>query len=110
MDPLGLALESYDPIGRLRTDYSKTQPVSTYGSFKGREFADIEQLKEIMLTDLRPFARNLTIRIAEYAKGRKLDPTDFITVEEIIGQSAAEDFQLRDIVVRIATGELLRNR
>lgn len=110
MDPLGLALEAFDPIGRLRTEYWKDQPVTTYGAYKGVEFDDVMELKKIMLTDVRPFARNLTIRIAEYAKGRTLAPADFSIVEEIVDQAAEDDYRLRDILMDVATSELLLNR
>lgn len=110
MDPLGFALEAFDPIGRLRTAYSQTMPVETDGDYKGEPFADVVELKKIMLTQLRPFARNLVVRIAEYAKGRKLVPADFILVEEILDQSAADEFLLHDLVQRIATSELITLR
>lgn len=49
IDPLGSALEADDPIGRFRTiysktQYSKTQNVSTHGNYLGKEFADIAEL------------------------------------------------------------------
>ena len=110
MDPLGFALESYDPIGRLRSSYSKTMRVETDGTYKGRAFKDVTDLKKIMQADLRPFARNLVIRIAEYAKGRRLTATDLTTVDAILNQSAATDYRLRDLITRIATSELLTTR
>ena len=110
MDPLGFALESYDPIGRYREEYSKTQVVETDSAYKGQAFDDVEGLKEIMLEDIRPFARNLTVRIAEYAKGRELAPSDFALVEEIVDQVADTEYALRDIVTRIANGQLLLDR
>jgi hypothetical protein len=110
MDPIGFALESYDPIGRYRTKYSKTMAVSTEGEFKGREFADIDGLKKIMLTQTRPFARNLVVRIAEYAKGRKLVPADLKLVESIVDASVKDDFRLNDMIRLIAESDLLRMR
>jgi hypothetical protein len=110
MDPLGFALESYDPIGRLRSSYSKTMRVETDGNYKGRPFSDVAELKKIMQADLRPFARNLVIRIAEYAKGRQLTAADLTIVDALLNQSAATDYRLRDLVTRIATSELLTTR
>lgn len=110
MDPLGFALEAFDPIGRFRTQYSKTQTVSTHGNYQGRDFADVTELKEILVSDLRPFARNLIVRIAEYAKGRKLVASDYAAVQSLVEQSAMNDFRFNDIVLSIATGELMTNR
>ena len=110
MDPLGFALEAYDPIGRLRTRYSRTQSVSTRGIYLGKDFADVTELKQILASDVRHFARNLVIRIAEYAKGRSLVAADYGTVESILDEAANNDFRLKSIVIAIATSELMIQR
>lgn len=110
MDPLGFALEAYDPIGRLRTRYSKTQSVSTHGNYLGKNFADVTELKQILARDIRPFARNLIIRIAEYAKGRKLVATDYSSIEAILSSTENDDYGLRDLVTRISTSDLMTQR
>ncbi|MDA7920639.1 DUF1592 domain-containing protein [Verrucomicrobiales bacterium] len=110
MDPPGLALESFDPIGRFRTNYSPDQLITTDSEFNGQKFEDVEGLKTIMMTQLEPFARSLIVKISEYSKGRKLELADLKTVEDILGASAAEDFKLRDMIVAIATSELMTRR
>ncbi len=110
MDPLGFSLEAYDPIGRLRTEYENKQPVTTFGSYKGVDFDGVEDLKKIMLNDIRPFARSLTFKIAEYAKGRELTVADFSALEEIVDSSAVGDFRLKDLVLKIATSKLMTER
>lgn len=110
MDPLGFALEAFDPIGRLRTKYSKQQSVSTHGNYLGKDFSDVTELKRILASNIRPFARNLVIRIAEYAKGRKLVAADYATVESILSESADGDYKLNDLVRRIATSDLMTTR
>jgi len=110
MDPLGFALEAYDPIGRFRTQYSKTQTISTQGNYLGKDFKDVTELKQILASDMRPFARNLIIRIAEYAKGRKLIAADYATVQTLVDQAAENEFRLQDIVVSIATSKLMTER
>lgn len=110
MDPLGFALESFDPIGGLRTRYSKTQAVSTDGAYKGKDFSNVTELKKILASDLRPFARHLVIQIAEYTKGRKLIPADYPAIEAILDRAAAKDFRLQDMLLIIITGELMRVR
>ena len=110
MDPLGMSLEAYDPIGQLRTKYENKQPVTTYGTYKGTDFQGVQDLKQIMLRDVRPFAYNLAVRIAEYAKGRKLEAADFVEIEKVVDGAAAKKFALRDMVEAIAVGGLLRER
>ena len=110
MDPLGFALEAYDPIGRYRTRYSKIQSVSTHGNYLGKDFTDVTELKQILSSDIRPFARNLIIRIAEYAKGRKLIAADYVTVESLVDAAANNGFKFRDIVLTVATSDLMTRR
>lgn len=110
MDPLGFALEAYDPIGRFRMRYSKTQQVSTEGNYLGKDFADVDELKQILVSDTRPFARNLVIRIAEYAKGRKLVAADYPTVEAIVNDVEKDGFRLNSMVIAIATSDLMKHR
>lgn len=110
IDPLGFALEAYDPIGRLRTQYSKTQAVSTNGNYLGKDFANVDELKKILASDIQPFARNLVIRIAEYAKGRRLVAADYATVESILNKNQADNYRLKDIVIAIATSKLMTER
>lgn len=110
MDPLGFALEAYDPIGRYRTKYSKTQSVSTEGNYLGKAFTDVDQLTQILASDIRPFARNLVIRIAEYAKGRRLVAADYGTVESIVDEIEKDGFRLKSMVIAIATSDLMKIR
>ena len=110
IDPIGFALESYDPIGRFRAKYSKRQKVSTEGRFNGQKFDNVTGLKQILSKDVRPFARNLIVRIAEYAKGRKLVAADYPTVEAILTATEKKNFRLKDIVYQIATSDLMTRK
>lgn len=108
MDPLGFALEAFDPVGRFRKKYSKRQKVSTEGRFMGKDFKDLNQLKQILVKNEQPFARNLIVRIAEYAKGRELVAADYPIVESILKQTERRGFKLKDIVYRIAVSDLMK--
>eukprot|EP00913_Durusdinium_trenchii_P013406 g12587.t1 len=111
IDPLGFALEAYDPIGRFRKRYSPKQSISTHGHYQGKDFADITELKQILSTStLRPFTRNLIIRIAEYAKGRKLGAADYAIVQSLLDDAAKNGYKFKDIVVAIANSDLMRKR
>ena len=76
----------------------------------GQSFDDITGLKKILAQDVRPFARNLVVRIAEYAKGRKLVAADYSTVESILEATQQDGFKLKDIVYALATSDLMTNK
>ena len=64
----------------------------------------------MLASDVRPFARNLVIPIAEYAKGRTLVAADYGAVESILDEADQNDFKLKGIVVAIATREVMTHR
>jgi hypothetical protein len=76
MDPLGLGLENFDPIGRWRTSYGKA-PVDASGVMAdGRTFAGPKELKELLMTEKAKIARNLSSKMLSYALGRSVLFTD----------------------------------
>ncbi|MCM8530280.1 MAG: DUF1592 domain-containing protein, partial [Lentisphaeraceae bacterium] len=110
MDPIGLALESFDPIGRLRTKYDSKNPVESDDVFKGESFQNIDGLKSILVKNTASFARNLIIKIAEYGKGRKLNFQDYSTVEKLLKKSAENDYAFKDLFISVVNSELITSR
>jgi hypothetical protein len=109
-NPAGFALEAFDPIDRFRTSYSEWQAISTVGGYKGKPSQDVTGLKKLMLTQQRRFARSLVVRIAEYAKGRKLEAADLKTAEQLMDELAKNDFRFNDMIRVIAESPLLTTR
>ena len=108
MDPPGFALEAFDPIGRFRTNYSKKTKIDTGGLFLGSRFKDINDFKKVLLDNNHIIARNLVIKLAEYAKGRKLQLTDLKTVDDIIRESSEDDYAFRSMLGRMLKSDLMR--
>ncbi|MEX0612531.1 MAG: DUF1592 domain-containing protein, partial [Pirellulales bacterium] len=87
MDPLGLALENFDLLGKWReTEHGR--PIDASGTLlTGEEFNDIRQLKQILKNERRlDFYRCLTEKLLTYALGRGLDYYDEHTVDQIVEQ------------------------
>src|SRR5205807_9621195 len=79
IDPLGLAFDNYDAIGRWRTeevvrDGSGENPkVDASGELPdGRTFADADGLKKIMLADLDKFNGAFLEKLATFALRRAM--------------------------------------
>ena len=66
IDPIGFALENFDPIGVHRSYYQDdqgkiTSPVDTAGALaSGESFANVDELKQLLLERKDQFARCLT--------------------------------------------------
>jgi hypothetical protein len=76
MDPLGLGLENFDPIGRWRDSYGKVDIDASGVMADGRKFEGPKELKKILLTEKEKIARNLSSKMLSYALGRSVIFTD----------------------------------
>jgi len=85
MDPLGLAFENFNALGRWR-DKELNQPIEAGGELlSGETFKDVRELKRILVKDRRlDFYRCTAEKMLIYALGRGLQPTDLQTLDEIV--------------------------
>jgi hypothetical protein len=86
-DPLGLALESFNALGRYRTKELE-QPIDPAGELlTGEKFKDVKELKKVLVTQRRlDFYRCATEKMLIYALGRGLEYYDTHTVDTLVGQ------------------------
>jgi hypothetical protein len=87
MDPLGLALEHFNALGRFR-DKERGQPVDAAGQLlTGEAFTTVQELKRILVNERRrDFYRCLTEKLLTYALGRGLEYYDVQTVDDIVAR------------------------
>jgi hypothetical protein len=110
IDPLGMALETYDPVGRWR-DKDQDQPIDASGTLvDGKEFKGAEELKALLLSRKEEFVRCFVEKMLTYALGRKLEYYDAATVKEITAAVAQDDYKLSRVVVEVAKSYPFRNR
>lgn len=85
MDPLGLALETFNPLGLSRT-MEFGQPIETGGTLiTGEHFESVSELKQVLSTTRRmDFYRCLTEKMLIFALGRGLDYRDTETIDQIV--------------------------
>lgn len=115
IDPIGFALETFDPIGSFRRQYrnDKGKPLSAVDTAgilpTGEAFADIVELKQLLLKQKDHFSRCLTEKMLIYALGREVGFQDRPTVTSIVGELAAKRDGLRDLVELIVTSDVFVN-
>jgi mono/diheme cytochrome c family protein/cytochrome c553 len=98
MDPLGLALESFDALGRHR-DTEDGQPIETAGRLiTGETFADVRELAARIAVERRAdFHRCLAEKMLTYAVGRGMSYFDAPAVDTI-ERRLADEGSLRGLV------------
>jgi hypothetical protein len=87
IDPLGFALENFDPIGRWRTDDGGKEVDNSGELPDGTRIHGPDQLKMALLARKDLFVRNLTGKMLGYALGRGLTLEDFCAVDSIVMQT-----------------------
>lgn len=101
MDPLGFALENFDPVGQWREKISD-QPVDASGRLiNGDEVNGPIALKDALLNRKALFVRQVTGKMMAYALGRGLEHYDLPEVKKITSQLSTNDFRAVTLVTSI---------
>jgi hypothetical protein len=102
MDPLGLALENFNALGRWR-EMERAEPVDASGKLiTGESFRDVRELKRILVEGhRRDFYRCLTEKMLTYALGRGLEATDVQAVDTIVDRVEASQGRASALIAAI---------
>ena len=119
-DPVGLALENFDVMGRWRTHYRGTaegervsgidhtghdfvytiagavDPSGTLAD--GRAFRDVRDLQAILAANPRQLARNFLRQLTVYATGTPVRFSDREEIEKMLDGCAPNDYRARDLI------------
>jgi mono/diheme cytochrome c family protein len=101
IDPPGLALENFDPIGRWRNTDSG-QPIDATTTLPGGiAISGPGGLRQALLSRPEIFVSTLTEKLMVYALGRRLEAEDMPTVRRIVRDAARDDYRFSAIVLGI---------
>lgn len=112
MDPLGLALENFNPLGLYREEERK-QKIDAGGELiTGEKFEGVKQLKHILATEhAKDFYRCATEKMLTYALGRGLEYNDVEAVDQILARLEREDGRASALLTGIVeSAPFLRTR
>ncbi|WP_238388536.1 DUF1592 domain-containing protein [Roseimaritima ulvae] len=118
IDPLGFALETFDPIGRWRTKYPKPKggseaaKIDPSGKFpSGESYDDFVSFKQVLLQERRDdFTRHLIEMLLTYTTGRHMERVDQYEIDDIYTRVEADDFGMRTMLVEVLTSQIFRSR
>ena len=110
IDPLGFALENFDPIGRWRDSYNRKSPVDASGELpSGQQFSDVAGLKRILVKNNEQFARALTSKLLAYGTGRQLTPADRPHIDRILTEAKQANYRMADLIRLVVLSEPFRH-
>jgi hypothetical protein len=115
IDPIGLALENYDAIGRWRlVDAVAEAPINAKTVLpNGKTVDGPAQLRDGLFQrgsgpEASQFAQALTEKLLMYAVGRELEYYDMPQVRAIVRRAAKDDYRLSAIVAGIVQSDAFR--
>jgi hypothetical protein len=110
IDPLGFALEHYDPIGRWRDQYRDGQPIDSAGVLSdGTKIDGLAGLQRYLRQQQPQFERNLCGKLLGYALGRAELASDRPLIQAMLSE-LKEEGRFSDLVARIVTSQQFRYR
>ena len=124
-DPYGFALESFDVMGNLRTNYRTADAAAIKGKSKwkdgppvdstgispeGAAFSGIKQLREILAKNPEQLARGVTRNLVTYSTGSPASQLDQKAIDAIVKNSQPDDYGLRSIIHGVIQSDLFRSK
>ena len=109
IDPLGFALEVFDPVGVQRTfvDRRAEVPVEAFGTLPdGTAFDGPEEFKQVLLNQRKNvFLRGLATNLMTYALGRPVGFQDRQEIDRMIQRLEADDYRIMTLLSGIVTSD-----
>ncbi len=117
IDPLGIAFDNYDAIGRWRTveavkdGVGEDPELNPAGELPdGRKFADGAALKRLFIADVDKFAAAFTEKLATYALRRGVNFSDRADLRQIVEQAKASDYSVCSLVEALVVSPVFQRR
>ena len=111
MDPLGLALENYDAVGRWRMTGEAGLPIDASGQLPdGTAFNGLTGLRALLLERRHQFVATLTEKLLAYALGRGPEHFDRPTIRTITRNASSNNYRWSSIIVGIVKSTPFRMR
>ncbi|HAT37310.1 MAG TPA: hypothetical protein DCS75_02370 [Gemmatimonadetes bacterium] len=108
IDPIGLALDNYDVIGRWRIR-EQGAAIDTRGElYDGTQIDTPAGLVEALLRRPEPLLRTFTSNLMAYGLGRRVEYTDQPTVRAIVREAADNGYRMSSFVLGVVMSDAFR--
>ena len=111
MDPIGLALDNFDAVGRWRVRDENAVPLNTESKFyDGTVISSPVDLRAVILQRPEQVVRNFINNLFGYAIGRRPGYLDQPTVRVIERKAKANDYRMSSFIVGVVQSDAFRMR
>jgi hypothetical protein len=102
MDPIGLAVENFDAVGRWRNRGEGDAPIDAAGTLPGgAAFDGVAGLRKALIARPDMFTTTVTEKLLTYALGRGLDFHDAATVRGITQAARNRDYRFSSLILGV---------
>ncbi|MSR35992.1 MAG: DUF1592 domain-containing protein, partial [Gemmatimonadetes bacterium] len=109
MDPIGLALDNYDVVGKWRMRENGVAPLDTRGQlYDGTQMSTPADLNNALLRLKTPIMRNFTKNMLAYATGRRAEYYDMPTVRKIVADAETNQLKMSSFVLGVINSDAFR--
>jgi hypothetical protein len=99
MDPLGLALENFDAIGKWRSVGEDSNPIDASGAMPdGTKFDGPAELRGVLQSRGTEFVTALAEKLLVYAVGRGLEYYDAPAIRQVVREAASDGYRWSALV------------
>ena len=110
LDPLGLALENFDAVGRWRT-HEPGGAINAAGQLAdGTPVDGPISLREALMARREQFVGVVVEKLLTYALGRGIDYADMPTVRGIVHRAARDDYRFSTLIMGVVESAPFRMR
>jgi hypothetical protein len=110
MDPIGLALDNFDVMGRWRYRENGAALDTRGELYDGTQISAPSELAAALLKRPIPLVRTFTENMLTYALGRRLEAYDMPTVRAIAKAAESNDYRVSTFVLGVVKSDAFRMR
>ncbi|WP_339747283.1 DUF1592 domain-containing protein [uncultured Rubinisphaera sp.] len=111
IDPLGFALENYNPIGVWRDQYENGREIDMQGTlFRQHQFNNVIEFKDAILSEKDRFTRALAGHLLSYALARELGAADQIALDEMTQSVISDKYRFQSLIKQIVFSEPFQSK
>ncbi len=108
MEPIGLALEPFDAIGRWRSE-DNGSPIDTVSRlYDGTVVDGPAGVRAFVLRHQEQYLRNFVENLVTYALGRGVEYQDMPTVRRVLHEASGDGYRLRSLIEAVAMSDVFR--
>lgn len=106
IDPLGFALENFNPVGVWRDQYENGRDVDMAGTlFRKHRFENVIEFKDALLSEKDRFTEALAGHLLSFALARPLSAADRVALGEITAKVASDEYKMHTLLRQVVLSE-----